>query len=379
MSVNSNFKKNKCWSCEYYCGKREYKRGAFLGDSVYTDGKGTCSNTRSEKSGRDVYEDGWCSRYQKWGVLQSALAIEEQKRESQRIEYEQRREKQHIQDENNRREREMEREKIRLEEERKRIEYERWYKTLSLEEKAAEDSRIEKARSEYEQRKTEEAQVAKKRKAKIKKGLVISGIAIVAVTIIIVSSVLISNAVKNKKAADAFEKSDTGKLIALIRKENGGKDQFYFSVDRDEGCKADFGFEYKKNGWTDEYSNTRDFRVYCKLTARAEDHYKETTGFCFFSLDGSDDTKTSNYKGKGACFNSYTTYGTSSHVFTQYQSVTYSESLNKASQYYRYDNWNSTYDSYISEWTERGFLACNLANTLINQYCKTAFGSSFWK
>ena len=80
-STNSNFKKDKCWPCEYFCGKRDYKRDAFLVDSVYTDGKGTCSNKRSDKYNREVYEDGCCSRYQKWGVLQSALAVEAQKRE----------------------------------------------------------------------------------------------------------------------------------------------------------------------------------------------------------------------------------------------------------------------------------------------------------
>ena len=390
MSVNSNFKKDKCWSCEFYCGKREYNKGVFLGDSVYTDGKGTCSNKRSDKNGSEVYEDGWCSRYQKWGVLQSALAVEAQKRESERIEAEQRREMRRIQEENERREQEIECERRRLEEERIRLEYGCWYNSLSPEEKAAEDARIEEVkrreveriaelRRKEEERRTEEARLAKIRKAKMKKGLTIGGIIATVITIVIVSSVCIANAVKKKNAADAFANSDTGKLVALIQKENNGKDEFYFYVDRDEGCRANFGFEYKKNGWVDEYSITRDFRVYCKLTARSEDHYKETTGFCFFSLDGSDDTKTSHYKGNSACFNSYTTYGTSSHVFTQYQSVTYSGSLNKGNQYYRYDNWDSTYNSYTSEWTERGFLACNLTNTLINQYCQTAFGSSFWK
>lgn len=42
---------------------------------------------------------------------------------------------QHIQEENNRREREMECERVRLEEERKKLEYKRWYISLSPEEK----------------------------------------------------------------------------------------------------------------------------------------------------------------------------------------------------------------------------------------------------
>ena len=85
MSSHSNFKKDKCWSCDYFSGKREYKKGTFLGDSVYTDTKGKCSNNRSTNCNHEIFEDDWCSKYQKWGVLQSALAIEEQKEESQRI------------------------------------------------------------------------------------------------------------------------------------------------------------------------------------------------------------------------------------------------------------------------------------------------------
>lgn len=85
MSSHSNFNKDKCWSCEYFSGKREYKKGMFLGDSVYTDVKGKCSNNRSTNCNHEVFEDGWCAKYQKWGILQSAISIEEQKKESQRI------------------------------------------------------------------------------------------------------------------------------------------------------------------------------------------------------------------------------------------------------------------------------------------------------
>ena len=400
MSTNSNFKKDKCWSCEFYCGKREYKHGLFLGDSVYTDSRGTCSNKRSDKNGREVNEDGWCSRYQKWGVLQSALAVEAQKRESERIEAEQRREMQRIQAENDRREREMERERIRLEEERKRLEYERWYASLSSEERAKEDARIaeekrreaerleearrkaEAERIENEKRRAEAERLRKVRNKKIKKGLIIGGISLAAIIAIIIASVSISNAVKAKKAEETFQNSDTGKLIALIQKETNGKNEFYFSVNRDEGCTANFGFEYKKSGWVDEYNRTRDFRVYCQLTARSEDHYKDTIGFCFFNLDGTENEQGKYTNGKNACYNSYATYGSSSHVFTQYQMVSYSNTSNSLSYggtYYFYDNWNNTYNEYLNEWVERGFKACDLVNILINQYCVTAFGTSFWK
>ena len=135
MSINRNFKKDKCWSCEYFCGKRDYKRGAFLGDSVSTEGRGTCSNKRSSNYNKSINDEGWCSKYQKWGVLLSALAMEEQKREAQRFENEQRREIARMEAENERQRREMERERQRMEDERKLLERERMLASMSPEER----------------------------------------------------------------------------------------------------------------------------------------------------------------------------------------------------------------------------------------------------
>ena len=85
MSVNSNFRKDKCWSCEFFSGKREFKRGIFFGDSVETDNRGKCTNKRSSEFNHEISDSNWCSKYQKWGVLQSALAMEQQKKETQRV------------------------------------------------------------------------------------------------------------------------------------------------------------------------------------------------------------------------------------------------------------------------------------------------------
>ena len=85
MSSHSGFKQNRCWSCEYFSGEREYKKGIFLGDLVHTGYRGKCTNERSNYRNKDISEDGYCSRYQKWGVIQSALAMKEQKQEAQRI------------------------------------------------------------------------------------------------------------------------------------------------------------------------------------------------------------------------------------------------------------------------------------------------------
>ena len=80
MSYHSNFRQDKCWSCEFFSGQREYKHG-LLGDSVHTSDKGICKCDRSKQRDKPVYEHGWCSRYQKWGVLQSTLAQKQAEQE----------------------------------------------------------------------------------------------------------------------------------------------------------------------------------------------------------------------------------------------------------------------------------------------------------
>lgn len=163
MSTNSNFKKDKCWSCEYFCGKRDYKRGAFLGDSVSTEGRGTCSNKRSSNYNKSINDEGWCSKYQKWSVLLSALAMEEQKREAQRFENEQRREIARMEAENERQRREMERERRRMEDERKLLERERMLASMSPEER---ERFLRKEKDEAESRAALEKQLELERAEK---------------------------------------------------------------------------------------------------------------------------------------------------------------------------------------------------------------------
>ena len=129
MSYHNNLKQDKCWSCEFFCGERIHKTG-FLGDSIQTSWQGTCSCNRSPHYNKQISESGCCSKYQKWGVIASALAKKEndeflrkQREERQRNE----REKQEEQRRAEKERRELERERIALEQERKRLEYERWY------------------------------------------------------------------------------------------------------------------------------------------------------------------------------------------------------------------------------------------------------------
>ena len=78
MPVHSNFQKDRCGSGEFFSGQRKYKTGIVFGDSVETEEKGTCSNQRSSYCGKAVRDNDWCGKYQKWGVLQSALALQQQ-------------------------------------------------------------------------------------------------------------------------------------------------------------------------------------------------------------------------------------------------------------------------------------------------------------
>ena len=151
MSTNSNFKQNKCWSCEFFSGKREYKKGWF-GDSVETDGGGICTNQSSFfHNNKKVREDDWCSCYQKWGVLQSAIAREEDKRIQEQAEREQRLFYEQQERENQRQQEALRAERFRLEEERKRLEYERWYNALTPEKRKQEDDRKEQERLKAEE------------------------------------------------------------------------------------------------------------------------------------------------------------------------------------------------------------------------------------
>lgn len=151
MSTNSNFKQDKCWSCEFFSGNREYKKGWF-GDSVETADWGICTNQKNflDKN-QKVQSSGWCSCYQKWGVLQSAIAMQEQKKAQEQAEREQRQAFERQERENQRQQEELRAERFRLEAERKRLEYERWYNSLSEEERKQEDERKEQERLKAEE------------------------------------------------------------------------------------------------------------------------------------------------------------------------------------------------------------------------------------
>lgn len=143
---NSNFKNNRCWSCEFYCSHREYvEGGAFRSERVETDRRGTCTNKRSLNNGKAVNESSQCSKYQKWGVLQSSIfrkQLDKEKNDQQRKE------------EDQKCEREREREKIERERDdplqkvREAIDHDRWYSSLSPEERQRYDDEKERLETE---------------------------------------------------------------------------------------------------------------------------------------------------------------------------------------------------------------------------------------
>lgn len=386
MSSHTNFKSEKCWSCAFYAGRRKISK--FLGPSIDTDERGQCTCNKCPNSGKIVSENNYCSKWQIDSMTNQCQIEQANKKAAQTAQREADRAQRRIEEHNREVEREREEERRYKEREEEARKYQDWYNSLSPEEKAAEDAKNAEERRLAEERirkfqkeLKEKNRIALLQQKKRKKILLISFISLVAITGIVIASVFIAKAINQKQAEDTFNNSDTGKLLALIRQDSGGKDSVGGSVDLQEGCKASFGLEYKKDGWINNYNEITDFRGYCQLTARTEDHYTTTTGFCWFNLDGSNTTKSSHLYGAGACFASDTYYG-NSEVITQYQMITYNKSTKLMSYgtcYYQYKNWNQTYSQYTDEWTERGFYACNLINEFINEYCAAAFGGTFWK
>lgn len=174
MSSNSSFNSKKCWSCEYFCGKRTYKKGLIFSDYVETEAKALCGNDRSKLYKKQINENEYCSRYQRWSVIESALVTKQLEKENQRIQAEQRREANRIKEENERQRREIARERAALERERKKQEREQMLSCMSSEEREEflkkERKQEERERAEREQKYKEllKNKEIKKKQAEIK-------------------------------------------------------------------------------------------------------------------------------------------------------------------------------------------------------------------
>lgn len=135
MSSNFSLNKQKCWSCEYFCGKRQIKNGLLMGTSVQTDATGICGCKRGPKEGKKIGEDGWCSKYHRWGAIQSLLVAEQQKKQQQQSERQLQEQQRNFRAEQEREQRRLSEERERLRKEREKLEHERYLASLSPEER----------------------------------------------------------------------------------------------------------------------------------------------------------------------------------------------------------------------------------------------------
>lgn len=386
MGYHSSESQDKCWSCQYFSGEREYKEGLFLGGSTRTSSNGLCLCKTSRYFNKEVSESSSCAKYQKWGVLASVIA----KKEAEECERQLK-----IEKERNEQERiSLERQRLLLEEERKQLEYEKWYSTLTLEEKEKENLRIqlekERLAREAEERKLKEEQEEKERESKRladlenKKQKKKVFLRVFAVIIAILTSIIvvknIAESVAEKQRIKEFETSETGRFIAYVE-ENFGFDNNTFSIkhDREDGSTAYYKLEYKESGWINN-GTTYDFRVTVRLTPRSGESFKEIYGIFCFNLDGSN--QENSFSGNGQpSFSSQTIYG-SGYVITTYQRAKY-DTVKSALYYdtcfHNYTDWDNQYNGKVNEWKTRGWKACELAYATTNELYKMSVGGSMYK
>lgn len=139
----------------FFCGERKRKSGIFLGNSTETSKTGTCSCRNSSHFNKTVFDTNWCSKYQKWGVIASSIAEKESQERLRKQQLENAKYEQQLKAEQER----AEKKRRELERERRALEYQRWYSSLSLEDKEKEKARLtreaEENRIRYEQEKRE--------------------------------------------------------------------------------------------------------------------------------------------------------------------------------------------------------------------------------
>ena len=302
----------------------------------------------------------------------------------------------------------IERERAKLEEERKKLEYERWYNSLTPFEREAEDRKIEEEKRirereaeerriqfEKEQKEREAQRLLEEEKAKkAKKKKTITILSVIGTIVLLVIGInvgiAINNAIEKKRQIEAFNNSPTGIFTAYLSNQQGySNGAFTQYMDIEGRGRIYVQTEYKKNGFVDNYNRTCDFRVTTVLLPKADCHYTEVQGFLFFNLDGSDnDTSFGTIYGKyGFTKEGYPNYcaiakyGTGS-VLTQYQSVEFSnvEGVPLYGHcYYNYTNWDKSYNDYITEWREEGWLACITSYVYANELYKEATGTNLYK
>lgn len=410
MSTNSNFKKDKCWSCEFFCGHRQYKTGILFGDSVETDSQGTCSNNRSNNNGKPIRENDWCSKYQKWGVLQSAITKQEARREQMQQQTQERiRQKQstigtrwesesdnssinYIRDER----RQLEEERRRLERERAALEHERWYSSLSPDERERYDAeqarlkaeQLERERQIAEQRaererlnEIERAEKRKQEEAKKKRNKILLIISVSIVAFIILMAICLPPIIRTIKRANEerlFNESNTGKVVNFIREQSNGDDEYSFSSTI-EGIQVYFKIEYLENGFDEPYGagsyskgkGKYSFMATTQIGSRDEYSYSSCFGTAIFNWDSLQDLK-------GLSLIGEVWYGSNS-TYIHYQRYTKGEQcpeINFDGEFYSYGTWDNSLN--LEEAKKVGWDGCEMTIIFLNQISNEVFGSNLW-
>lgn len=416
----SSIKQKCCWSCKYYAGERDYKNGFFFGSSFEVDERGQCTkNKGNNRDGSTIYS-WYCSHYERAGDVAAYIKQEEtereakrQQREAESLNLEKQRKERQLREESRRQERELEvgrtriaNERLALERERKKFEYERWYSSLSDEERALENKRVEGQRKKEEEKSekdstlyiknrnaSEEREAIKARKRK--KVIILSIVGIVVAIVAAIVGVFIGNGIAAKNKQDAFNNSATGVFKDYLSQLDGYQlgllddvgivGRYGGYVDIDSRGRIYVSIEYCANGFKDSYGRTCDFRAITYLLPKTENAYTEIDGYLFFNLEGSDNE---------ASFRTFDNidsitypdycalaqYGVGT-VLTQYSQVNYSEDIggptyNMSS--YSYDNWDKTFSQYKEEWIGEGWTACFTSYLFVNQLFSEATGATLY-
>ena len=372
MPINSNFKKDKCWSCEYFSGGRKLKTGILFGDSVETDYDGVCCNKRSNSCGKSVRHDYWCSKYEKWSSLESIITEEENRRKQQ---LERNRE---IAAERREAEREAERERQEklnnLYEERDRI-----LSTFTPEERAAyeeEQRKAELKRQEQIRRQNAERMAREAaRKKKIKKIAIICSSIVAAIVLVIV---IISVSVR-AAAMNAYNNLPDVKLKNYINK-HGANNEMTETLGSDvlgSGYRCSFALSYNENGYSEgsgsgTYTKKGNYKfmVISTVLQAPDISSSELYGVLIFNWEG---LKTFN-KGFAVSEVHYGNY----MVVNHYQSI--NMNLYPNPSYYNvwhgYGNWDNSLD--LDKFTEEGWRSCVCAMKYLNHISNNVFSESIW-
>ena len=372
MPINSNFKKDKCWSCEYFSGGRKLKTGIIFGDSVETDYDGVCNNKRSFNNGKSVRHDHWCSKYEKWSALITKIREDEDRKQRQ-LEH-----SREIVAERREAERNAERERQEkidaLCAERDRI-----LSTLTPEERAAyeEDQRkAELKRQEEIRRQTAERMAREEaRKKKVKKiAIVCSSIVAALVLIIVIISVSVRAAAMN-----AYNNLPDVKLKNYINK-HGSNNEMTETLGSDvlgSGYRCSFTLSYNQEGYSEgtgsgTYSKKGNskFMVISNVLGAPNLSSNELYGVLIFNWD---DLKT--FK---KCFAIAEVHYGSYMVVNHYQLINLNSYPNPSyyNVWHGYGNWDNSLD--LDKFTEEGWRSCVCAVKYLNHVSNNLFSENIW-